>query len=187
MTKILSPLVVGYINNSNYAQLAQPFGFISDVLKTAGLRYEIWAAEGFVFDFESTPNWLRGPLGENKRGGAAHDIVCRKYVCPGITKSLAADVYFEIMEYCDSIDTQRFQKSKHPLIPNPVIVPFVKTKDWFRRWAKSTTVRFWPGDFFLRYEVATTAKEMYGIEGDPYVIIEKLDQLIEKQSRFQPT
>jgi hypothetical protein len=178
MTRILSPLVVGYINNSNYAQLHERFGFQSDVLKIHGLKDEIWAEAGFVFDFESTPNLIRGPLGENKRGGAAHDIVCRIGACPGITKSIAADVYFEIMEYCDSIDTQRFEVSKHPYLPNPIIVPYVKARDWTRRWTKSTVVRFWPGDFFLKYALTATAKEIYGIECDPYATIEKIDAAI---------
>lgn len=183
MTRILAPLIVGYINNSNYAQLHDPFGFQSDVLKAHGLKDEIWAQAGFVFDFESTPNLIRGPLGENKRGGASHDIVCRKNVCPGITKSIAADVYFEIMQYCDSIDTQRFEKSRHLYIPLFLIEPYVRTRDWARRWIKSTVVRFWPGDFFQKYELTATAKEIYGLDGDPYVTVEKLDVLIEQSKQ----
>lgn len=197
MTRILAPLIVGYINNGNYVSLHEPFGIISDVLIKHGLRQsgwelrpsghedDFWLPTGFVFDFESTPNWLRGPLGENKRGGASHDGVCRKNIfvcrngrCEGITKSIAADVYKEIMDYCDSIDTQRFEESKHPFLPNIVIVPFVKTKDWTRRWAKSTVVRFWPGDFFQKYELTATSKEIYGFDGDPYVTIEKLEAAI---------
>lgn len=169
MARVLSPLVVGYLNNRNYVQLYQPFGFRSDVLERHGLKSEIWADIGFVFDFESTPNMIRGPLGTNKRGGAAHDIVCRIGACPGITKSIAADVYFEIMEYCDSIDTERFRKQNHPWLPVPIIVPYVKSRDWVRRWAKSTVVRFWPGDFFLKYEMGATAEEIYGIVCDPYM------------------
>jgi hypothetical protein len=152
MTRILSPLRVDFIDNNNHVSLAFPFGFVSDVLKKAGLRSEIWSPIGFVFDFESTPNLIRGPLGENKRGGAAHDIVCRKYVVPGVTKSLAADVYFEIMEYCDAIN---FKLADHYTITKP----FFKLRDWSRRWSKSTVVRFWPGDFFLKYELTTTAKD----------------------------
>jgi hypothetical protein len=199
MTRILSPLIVGYINNSNYAQLHERFGFVSDVLIKHGLRQvgwelrpaghenEIWLQIGFVFDFESTPNWLRGPLGENKRGGASHDGVCRKNIiycwnstCDGITKSIAADVYKEVMDYCDSVDTQRFSKAKHPYLPVPVIVPYVKIKDWARRWLKSTTVRIWPGDYWQKYEVTATALEIYGIEGDPYMTVEKLDEAIQQ-------
>jgi hypothetical protein len=190
MTQILSPLIVSYINNSNYVQLHERFGFISDVLKNHGLRQagwelrppghedEIWAEIGFVFDFESIPNMIRGPVGENKRGGASHDPICRIGFIPGITKSIAADVYFEIMEYCDSIDTQRFAAEKHPYLPNGIIVPYVKTKDWSRRWIKSEVVRYWPGDYFLKYLPTATALEMYGIGADPYVTIEKLDAAI---------
>lgn len=181
MTKILSPLVVGYLNNSNHAQLHERFGFRSDVLKKHGLKDEIWAEAGFVFDFESIPNLIRGPIGENKRGGAGHDILSRKNICPGITKSIAADVYFEIMEYCDSIDTQRFAKHKYPYLPTSVIVPYVKTRGWARRWLKSTVVRFWPGDFWQKYEMTATPSEIYGVDGDPYVTVEeKMDALIEK-------
>lgn len=193
MTRILSPLSVEYLDNSNYVFLSKPFGFISDVLIKHSLRQvgwelrpsghedEVWLPSGFVFDFESTPNWLRGPLGENKRGGAAHDGVSRKNIIPGITKSIAADVYFEIMEYCDSIDTDRFKKSAHPLIPTPIIIPYVKTRDWSKRWLKSTTVRIWPGDYWQKYEVTATAKEIYGIDKDPYCTIELKEKLDEQK------
>lgn len=196
MTRILSPLVVGYLNNSNYVSLHEPFGIISDVLIKHGLRQvgwelrplghedEFWAPARFVFDFESTPNWLRGPLGENKRGGATHDPICRKnvLVCWNgsgsiMTKSIGADVYKEIMDYCDSIDTQRFEKGKHLYIPDVLIDPIVRTKCWTRRWLKSSVVRVWPG-YFQKYELTATAKEIYGLEGDPYVTIEKLEAAI---------
>jgi hypothetical protein len=183
MTKIFTPLIVGYINNCNFVALHDPFGFQSDVLKKYGLIDTIWAQPGFVFDFESIPNIIRGPIGENKRGGTVHDIVCRKNVCPGITKSIAADVYMEIMTYCDSIDITRFAEEKHPFLPTSWIVPYVRTRDWVRRWAKSTVVRYWPGDFFQKYEMTATAKDIYGLEGDPYVSVEKLDALIEKTEK----
>jgi hypothetical protein len=197
MTRILSVLSVEYLDNSNRAFLSKPFGIVSDVLIKHGLRQvgwelrppghedEFWAPIGFVFDFESTPNWLRGPLGENKRGGATHDPVCRKNVLicwngsgEVMTKSIAADVYKEIMDYCDSIDNQRFEKGKHLYIPDFLIDPYVRTKDWSRRWLKSTVVRFWPGDFFQKYEMMATAKEIYGIEGDLYVTVEKIEAAI---------
>ena len=190
MTRILSILSVEYINNSYYVQLAKRFGIISDVLIKHGLRQtgwesrppghedEFWLEVGFVFDFESTPNIIRGPLGENKRGGATHDGVCRKNVlvcwngvCEGITKSIAADVYFEIMAYCDAIN---FTAADHYTVTKP----WFKLRDWSRRWMKSTVVRVWPGDFFQKYEMTATAKEMYGIDGDPYVTIDKLDSAI---------
>lgn len=187
MTRILSPLIVGYLNNSNYATLHEPFGFQSDVLKSHKLKDTLWGPAGFVFDFESTPNLIRGPIGENKRGGTAHDIACRIGACPGITKSIAADVYFEIMEYCDSIDTQRFSKEKHPYLPAPIIVPYVKTRDWLRRLIKSNIVRIWPGDYFQKYELTATAKEIYGIDGDPYCTMEKLDAAIAQSEKVTDT
>jgi hypothetical protein len=183
MTRILAPLVVGYLNNNNIAQLHDPFGFQSDELKKHGLKDEVWAQTGFVFDFESIPNLIRGPVGENKRGGASHDILSRKNVCPGITQGIAADVYFEIMEYCDSIDTQRFAEEKHPYLPTGVIVPYVKTRDWLRRWTKSTVVRYWPGGFWQKYKMTATSEEIYGLGGDPYITAEKLAAIIEKQEQ----
>lgn len=179
MTQILTPLVVGYLNNSSYAVLHEPFGFQSDVLKAHGLRDALYAPAGFVFDFESLPNLVRGPIGENKRGGTAHDICCRIGVCPGITKSIAADVYFEIMTYCDSIDYNRFTGG-HKFLPAGMIRPYIKTRDWARRWIKATTVKVWPGSYFQKFKISATAKEIYGMEKDPYFTEEKLDALIEK-------
>ncbi|HHT9145631.1 MAG TPA: DUF1353 domain-containing protein [Candidatus Wunengus sp. YC61] len=148
------------------------------MLRKQGLKDEIWAPAGFVFDFESIPNLIRGPIGENKRGGAVHDILSRKNVCEGITQGIAADVYFEIMEYCDKIDTQRFAKAKHPFIPGAVVVPYVKVKDWARRWLKSEVVRYWPGGFWQKYELTATALEIAGIANDPYITVEKIDAAI---------
>lgn len=198
MTQILSHLVVRYLNNSDYVQLYERFGFISNVLIKNGLRQvgweqrpaghedEFWVPIGFVFDFESVPNAIRGPIGVNKRGGAAHDSISRKNVivcwngfCLGITQSIAAGVYFEIMEYCDSIDTQRFAAHKHPYLPTSIVIPYVKTKDWAKRWLKSWVVRFWPG-YWQKHEMMATALEIAGIDGDPYIVIEKLDALIKK-------
>ncbi len=179
VAKILTPLIVSYITNSNYVSLYAPFGFQSDVLKKHGLKDIIYGPAGFVFDFESTPNLIRGPLGENKRGGVAHDILSRKNVCPGITQSIAADVYFEIMEYCDAINTARFKESKHPYLLACTIIPYVKTRDWLRRWAKSTVVRYWPGGYWQKYELTATAKDIYGIECDPYVAKE-MKKLVEE-------
>jgi hypothetical protein len=129
---------------------------------------EVWGPAGFVYDFESVPMVLRGPLNENKRGGTAHDIVCRIDAVPGITKSIAADVYLEIMAYCNSIDTQRFAKSKHPFIPAPIIIPVVKMDDWITREIKSNFVRYWPGKYFQVFKLDATSEEIYGISCDPY-------------------
>jgi hypothetical protein len=159
MTRIFTPLVTVNIDNSKYVALHEPFVFESDVLKNAGLKYHIEGPIGFVYDFESIP-WIRGT---NKRGGTAHDIVCRKNVVPGITKAIAAAVYFEIMEYCYAIDCQRDQTQK-------VI-------DWGRRWFKWAVVYVWPG-YFQKYELMATCEEISGLKGDPYVTAEKIEAAI---------
>jgi hypothetical protein len=181
MTRIFTKLVVQQIDNGNYAMLHEKFGFHSDVLEKAGLKSDIWMEAGFVFDFESVPNFIRGPLGTNKRGGAAHDGVCRKGVVPGISKSIAADVYKEIMDYCDKIDVARFSQGSHPFIPAPIVVPYVTFKDWSRRWIKSEFVRYWPGDYFLKWPPDATCLEIAGVECDPYVSVEeKIAAVIDK-------
>jgi len=173
MTRILSRLNVDYLDNSNHAALGSPFGFISDNLIRRGIRQigwrsrplghedEVWFPLRFVFDFESVPELIRGPLGINKRGGTVHDGDCRKdafeywpaTLTPeeladpriqaqlalitdpspeGMTKSIAADDYMEIMSYCDGIDFERFKKENHRFIPKFIIVPVVTFKDWIR-------------------------------------------------------
>ena len=166
MTRIFTPLIVGYIDNSNLVQLHDHFGFQSDVLRENGLQSEIWGPAGFVFDFESIPNLIRGPIGENKRGGAAHDILSRKNVCPGITKSIAADVYAEIMDYCDSIDRERAARNAGTL--GKIVAPFSTFGEWCRRLTKSTVVRYWPGDYWQKHELTATCMDIAGIECDPY-------------------
>jgi hypothetical protein len=184
MTRIYTRLVTENIDNGDIVTLHERFGFHSDVLERAGLKSDIWMEIGFVFDFESVPNFIRGPLGTNKRGGAAHDGVCRIGVCPGITKSIAADVYKEIMDYCDSIDVARFSQAAHPYIPAKAVVPYVTFKDWSRRWIKSEFVRYWPGDYFLKWEPTATCLEIYGLADDPYATNEeKIDALIEKTEK----
>lgn len=200
VTRIYTPLVTAQLDNQRYVALHEPFGFNSDVMIQNRLKWawrppepwnskfpaipgDVWAPAGFVFDFESVPTILRGPTGENKRGGTGHDIVCRRgvietlqavvFVCPGMTKGIAADIYFELMEYCDSIDQERFKKENHPWLPVPVIVPVVSLGEWIRRQAKSNFVRFWPGDFFQKYALDATCLEIAGMDCDPYVMATK--------------
>lgn len=192
MTRIYTPLVTAQLDNAKYVALHEPFGFNSDVMIENKLKWlwrppepwnskfpaipgDVWAPAGFVFDFESVPTILRGPTGENKRGGTGHDIVCRKgvmetaqatvFVCPGMTKWIAADIYFEIMEYCDSVDQERF-KTWVPSI-------FVRFGEWMRRETKSNFVRFWPGDFFQKHALDATCMEIAGMECDPYITMTK--------------
>jgi hypothetical protein len=150
MTKILTKLITENIDNDRYVQLVTPFTFVSDVLDKAGLKSKVTVPAGFVYDFESVPV-VRG---SNKRGGTAHDYLCRIDSCPVVTKALAAAVYFEIMEYCYKIDDQRST--------------WQMCKDWTKRWAKWAVVYVAPG-YFHKFRVMSTSKEIAGIENDPYV------------------
>lgn len=197
MTRIYTPLITAQLDNQKYVALHEPFGFNSDVMIENRLKWswrppepwnsqfpaipgDVWAPAGFVFDFESVPTILRGPTGENKRGGTGHDIVCRRgvmetsqavvFVCPGMNKGIAADIYFEIMEYCDSIDQERFKT----WVPNPV----VRLGEWTRREIKSNFVRYWPGDFFQKYALDATCLEIAGMDCDPYVTMTKANATI---------
>jgi hypothetical protein len=89
-----------------------------------------------------------------------------------VTKKQAAEIYLEVMHHCNDIDEERFKKSNHPYIPGPIIVPVVKAKDWAKRWGKWGVVRVWPG-YFHKFRLLATCKEIAGVEGDPYVTLEK--------------
>lgn len=205
MTRIYTPLITAQMDNSKIVQLHDPFGFNSDVMKKYGLKWhwrppepwnslfpeqdgDVWFPFGFVFDFESIPTLLRAPTGENKRGGTVHDGACRKgvtgpeqasvLVCPGMTQSIAAEMYFEMMEYTDSIDIERFKSSNHPLMPKFAIVPAVTFGNWIRRHVKSKFVWLWPGGFFQKYDLDATCMQVAGIECDPYVTMTKANATI---------
>lgn len=154
--RILSELITRNVDNDRFVQLVTPFIYESDLLKT---RVEIPA--GFVQDFESLPI-VRG---RNKRGGTVHDYFSRFDSCPVVTQWQAADLYSEMNEYTDAIDHGRGF--------------FTKVYDWLRRSSKAGVVRLWPY-FFHKWSVLATCKEIAGVDGDPYVTIEKLEALIEK-------
>ena len=150
MTKILTPLLTANLDNDKYVQLIAPFSFETDVLAKAGLKSKVTVPTGFFFDFESVP----AVRGTNKRGGTAHDYLSRIDSDPVVTKSQAAAVYFEIMEYCYSIDHARGY--------------WQQFKDWGRRWFKWGVVYVAPG-YFHKYTVMATGKEIAGIDCDPYI------------------
>lgn len=161
MTRIFSELQTKHIDNKRFVQLTFPFRFESNVLKEAGLKYRVEVPIGFVQDFESIP-LIRG---RNKRGGTVHDYLSCIDSDPVVTKKIAAAVYFEINEYTDRID-----EGRHII---------TKGFDWMRRWTKWSVVRIWPCYFHHR-KVMATVLEITGVDGDPYVTIEKLDALIVK-------
>jgi hypothetical protein len=162
MTAIHSYLKTESLDNGKYEMLMEPFIFDSDVLLKAGLKSRVEVPAGFVYDFESVPI-VRGT---NKRGGTAHDYLCRIDSDPLVTKSQAAAVYFEIMHYCYDIDAQRNN--------------WTKLIDWTKRWTKWAVVRVAWG-YFHKFKVMATSKEIAGIDGDPYMTPEeKIDALIKK-------
>jgi hypothetical protein len=159
MTRILTELITQNIDNDRWVRLVQPFVFESDVLKEVGLKWRVEIPTNFIQDFESVPI----TRGRNKRGGTVHDYLSCEDSDPLVTKQIAAACYFEMNEYCDSIDAGRNG--------------YVMVKDWARRWSKWAVVRVWPG-YFHKRKVLATCQEIVGIEGDPYVTIEKLEAAI---------
>lgn len=142
MTQILTKLVTEDIDNRQYVRLAQPFSFESDVLKEYGLESIVIVPTGFVMDYESVPI-VRGT---NKRGGTAHDYLCRSDSIPVVTKAIAAEVYREIMEHCYSLEDGNI---------------FSRFSNWLRRWIKWGVVYLAP-EYFHKHKVLATYEEMRG-------------------------
>lgn len=159
--KILSELVTRHIDNERFVQLTEPFIYYSGLLAKWGMESRVEIPAGFVQDFESIPI-IRG---RNIRGGTVHDYYSRFDSSPVVTKWQAASLYAEMNKYTDGIDHGQG--------------PLTMIYDWIRRHSKATVVRFWPFRFHS-HSVMATCQEIVGIEGDPYVTIEKLDDLIEK-------
>lgn len=157
--RILSELITRNVDNDRFVQLVTPFIYESDLLKKEGLKYRVEIPVGFVQDFESIPI-VRG---RNKRGGTVHDYFSCYDSDPIVTKWMAANLYSEMNAYTDSIDHGRGF--------------FTKIKDWLRRNTKSGVVRIWPG-FFHKRSVFATCKKITGVDGDPYVTVEKLKKEI---------
>ena len=136
MTKILSTLEVEDLDG-RYIRLLKPFIFYSDVLKRI-----VAVPTGFVYDFESVP-LLRGT---SRRGGTAHDYLCRKDSDPLVTKAIAAAVYREIM--CHLYKTRAKNRMQGVL-------------GWIKKWAKWSVVRVAPG-YFHKFPVMATYEEIAG-------------------------
>ena len=106
--------------NSTYSQLTEDFYFESNVLKNIGLQYQILIPKNFIMDWESIP-LLRG---KNKIAGLIHDYLCRFDSAPIINKAIAADVYFEFLNY--------------------------KKAQWLNKYIKYWAVRVTPGYFHAK-------------------------------------
>jgi len=98
----------------------------------------------FVHDYESVPIFR----GSSKKGGVGHDYLSRKDSVPVVTKKVAAQVYFEVMEYVNVTEVPRNAW-------------FRRFRFWWRRWLKYGVVRVWPG-YFHKHKVMATYEEMSG-------------------------
>jgi len=151
MTEILTPLVVEELQG-NYVRLQQPFIFKSKVLADAGLQSTVVGPAGFVFDFESVP-LIRG---SNKRGGTAHDILCRLDSMPIVSKIIAAKVYLEIMLYAYKHDEQTLEEKE-------IKRKIVHAWNIFRAYFKFTVVLVAWG-YFHKLKMDATLEEIRGIK-----------------------
>jgi hypothetical protein len=141
VAKILTKLINVDIDYA-YSQIHEPFIVQLDELKKAGHEDTITIPPGFVHDYESVPLFR----GTSKTGGVVHDYLCRSDSVPVVTKKLAADCYFEVMELSDQYkSTGRLQ-----------LIGF-----WFRRWLKYSAVLVAPG-YFHKHKVMATYEEMAG-------------------------
>jgi hypothetical protein len=153
VTRILTSLIEEDIDNCKYVRLHAPFIFESDVLRKEGLLYRVTVPKDFVQDNESVPI----VKGSNKRGGTAHDYLCRIDSIPVVTKAIAAEVYREIMQYCYALDKNRGISTRFG--------------NWMRTWIKWGVVRIAPG-YFHKFKVMATSLEIAGLEKDPYMTVE---------------
>ncbi|HBJ74975.1 MAG TPA: hypothetical protein DDY86_05555 [Syntrophaceae bacterium] len=141
MARILTKLINVDIDYA-YSQIHEPFVVQLDELKKAGLADTITIPAGFVHDYESVPLFK----GTSKTGGVVHDYLCRADSVPLVTKKLAADCYFEVMESSDQTKaTGKLQLARF----------------WLRRWAKYVVVVVAPG-YFHKHKVLATYEEMAG-------------------------
>lgn len=137
MTAILTDLCTENIDDARFVRLVKPFIFESDVLRKAGLQSRVMVPPGFVYDFESIPVFR----GTSKRGGTAHDYLCRMDSVPLVDKTTAAKVYLEIMTFRDGF------------------LPEAGISHFLARWGKYAVVRIWP-NYFHKLPVTATYEEV---------------------------
>jgi len=144
-TAILSPLVTEHILGSDkYFRLREPFVFKSAVLHNLGLKSTCEAPAGFVYDFESVP-FFRGTCPE---AGTSHDLLCRTDSDPQVNKSVAARVYFEILDYVYSLDDS-----------NTIKGHIDTARESAKKWIKYGVVLVAPG-YFHKHSINATYEEM---------------------------
>ena len=139
MSKILTPLINEDIDYK-YSRIHEPFIIELETLAELGLKSIVEIPAGFVHDYESVPYFK----GTSKTGGVVHDYLCRSDCSPLVTKKIAADCYFEVMETSDRMKATG----------NLQLIKF-----WLRRWAKYTAVILVSG-YFHKHKVNATYEEM---------------------------
>lgn len=143
MAKILTPLVNEDIDYK-YSRIQEPFIIELETLAQLGFENRVEIPKGFVHDYESVPFFK----GTSKTGGVVHDYLCRSDSKPLVTKKIAADCYFEVMESSDRVKAAN----------NFQLITF-----WFRRWVKYSVVLVFPG-YFHKHKVMATYEEMADIK-----------------------
>ena len=138
MAKILTPLDNRDLDYK-YSMILNPFRIQLQTLADLGLPNVLEIPAGFIHDYESVPLFR----GTSKTGGVVHDYLCRYDSIPKVTKKIAADCYFEVMEGSDKLKA----RGNLQLI-----------KYWFRRWLKYSVVCVWPGYFHKHHVFATLEK-----------------------------
>ena len=141
MSKILSPLINEDVDY-RFSIIHEPFRIQLETLKELGLHDILEIPAGFCHDYESVPLFK----GTSKTGGVVHDYLCRRDAVPVVTKKIAADCYFEVMECSDQLKATG----------NLQLIRF-----WFRRWLKYSVVIVAPG-YFHKHSITATYEEMAG-------------------------
>lgn len=145
MAKLLTLLINEDIDYK-YSRIHENFIIELETLADLGLQSRVEIPAGFVHDYESVPFFK----GTSKTGGVVHDYLCRSNSIPLVTKKIAADCYFEVMETSDRIKATG----------NGQLIKF-----WFRRWMKYSVVLVAPG-YFHKHLVEATYEEMRGMENE---------------------
>jgi len=141
MAKFITELINVDLDDCRYSKIYKSF-IVDEIeaLINAGLPGRIEVLPDFIHDYESVPI-IRGT---SKRGGVVHDYLSRKNSIPIVTKKLAADVYFEIMEASSREKKQSIWNSFNM---------------WWRKWLKYSVVRV-AFDYFHKHNVEATYEEM---------------------------
>jgi hypothetical protein len=141
MARIITPVINQDIDYK-FSRIHEPFIIELETLCDLGIQSCVEVPTGFVHDYESVPLFK----GTSKTGGIVHDYLCRSDSMPLVTKKIAADCYFEVMETSD----------KWKATGNLQLIQY-----WLRRWAKYSVVLVAPG-YFHRHKVMATYEEMSG-------------------------